>query len=275
MISLGGNSRQSLASLQSALDEKLKGLSPDDCAAISNDLFRALTALNSSVGLRRAFTDPSRDAQSKAVLVNDLFDKSLSKSVLFLLLEAVSQRWSSSADIASALEQLAIEAEATAANGRDSLDRVQDELFIFGRILSENRELRQVLGDRVGSVAGKHELVDSLFGVKAERSTTRLLSQMVNGLAGRSIDFVLDVYRDAVAARRNRLIVLVTTSAALTSVQSEKLKQVMSAQAGQPVHLNFHIDPAVLGGVSIRFADEMVDGTISTRLAEAGRALAV
>jgi len=275
VISLGGNSRQSLASLRSALDEKLKGLSPDDCAAISNDLFRALTALNSSVGLRRAFTDPSRDAQSKAVLVNDLFDKSLSKSVLFLLLEAVSQRWSSSADIASAVEQLAIEAEATAANGRDALDRVQDELFIFGRILGENRELRQVLGDRMGSVAGKHELVDSLFSAKAETSTTRLLSQMVNGLAGRSIDSVLAVYQDGVAARRNRLIVLVTTSAALTAGQSEKLKQVMSAQAGQPVHLNFHIDPAVLGGVSIRFADEMVDGTISTRLAEAGRALAV
>jgi F-type H+-transporting ATPase subunit delta len=275
VISLGGNSRQSLASLRSALDEKLKGLSPDDCAAISNDLFRALTALNSSVGLRRAFTDPSRDAQSKAVLVNDLFDKSLSKSVLFLLLEAVSQRWSSSADIASAVEQLAIEAEATAANGRDALDRVQDELFIFGRILGENRELRQVLGDRMGSVAGKHELVDSLFSAKAETSTTRLLSQMVNGLAGRSIDSVLSVYQDGVAARRNRLIVLVTTSAALTAGQSEKLKQVMSAQAGQPVHLNFHIDPAVLGGVSIRFADEMVDGTISTRLAEAGRALAV
>jgi len=275
VISLGGNSRQSLASLRSALDEKLKGLSPDDCAAISNDLFRALTALNSSVGLRRAFTDPSRDAQSKAVLVNDLFDKSLSKSVLFLLLEAVSQRWSSSADIASAVEQLAIEAEATAANGRDALDRVQDELFIFGRILGENRELRQVLGDRMGSVAGKHELVDSLFSAKAETSTTRLLSQMVNGLAGRSIDSVLAVYQDGVAARRNRLIVLVTTSAALTAGQSEKLKQVMSAQAGQPVHLNFHVDPAVLGGVSIRFADEMVDGTISTRLAEAGRALAV
>ena len=275
MISLGGNSRQSLASLRSALDEKIKGLSPDDCAAISEDLFRALAALNSSVGLRRAFTDPSRDAQSKAVLVNDLFDKSLSKPVLFLLLEAVSQRWSSSADVASAVEQLAIEAEATAANGRDCLDRVQDELFIFGRILGENRELRQTLGDRVGSVTGKRELVESLFGAKADTSTVRLLSQMVNGLAGRSIDFVLDVYRDAVAARRNRLIVLVTTSAALTSVQSEKLKQVMSAQAGQPVHLNFHIDPAVLGGVSIRFADEMVDGTISTRLAEAGRALAV
>jgi len=41
------------------------------------------------------------------------------------------------------------------------------------------------------------------------------------------------------------------------------------------VHLNYQIDPTILGGVSIRFADEMVDGTISTRLADAGRALAI
>ncbi len=275
MISLGGNSRQSLASLRATLDEKLKGLSSKDCAAISDDLFDVLNALNSSVGLRRAFTDPSRDAQSKAVLMNDLFDKSISKPVLSIFLEAISQRWSSSADIASAVEQLAIEAEATAANGLDSLDRVQDEFYIFGRILGESRELRQTLGDRIGSATGKKELIHSLFGVKASASTVRLLSQMVNGLAGRSIDSVLEVYQDAVAARRNRLIVLVTSSAVLSPTQADKLKQIMTAQAGQPVHLNFHIDPAVLGGISIRFADEMVDGTISSRLAEAGRALAV
>jgi F-type H+-transporting ATPase subunit delta len=49
----------------------------------------------------------------------------------------------------------------------------------------------------------------------------------------------------------------------------------MAQQVGQPVHLNFEIDPSVIGGVSVRFADELVDGTISTRLLEAGRALAV
>jgi F-type H+-transporting ATPase subunit delta len=101
------------------------------------------------------------------------------------------------------------------------------------------------------------------------------VTQLVTGLAGRSIDSVLEIYIDAVAARRNRLIVLVSTRTALTATQSEKLTQIMSKQVGQPVHLNFHIDPSVLGGVSVRFADEMVDGTISTRLAEAGRALAV
>jgi F-type H+-transporting ATPase subunit delta len=275
VIKLGGNSRQSLASLRGTLDEKLKGLSSADCTAISKDLFTALGALNSSVGLRRAITDPSRDAQSKSVLVNDLFSSSLSKNVIVILNEAVSLRWSSPVDVASAIEQLAIEAEATAANAEDSLDRVQNELFIFGRTIAANQELRQILGDRLGSVAGKTELIASLLTSRAAVSTVRLVTQLVTGLAGRSIDSVLEIYIDAVAARRNRLIVLVSTRTALTATQSEKLTQIMSKQVGQPVHLNFHIDPSVLGGVSVRFADEMVDGTISTRLAEAGRALAV
>ncbi|NDB37758.1 MAG: F0F1 ATP synthase subunit delta, partial [Actinobacteria bacterium] len=33
--------------------------------------------------------------------------------------------------------------------------------------------------------------------------------------------------------------------------------------------------PKVLGGLSIRFADELIDATIVNRLADAGRALAV
>ena len=38
--------------------------------------------------------------------------------------------------------------------------------------------------------------------------------------------------------------------------------------------MNIQIDPTILGGVSVRFADELVDGSVSNRLADAGRALA-
>jgi F-type H+-transporting ATPase subunit delta len=131
------------------------------------------------------------------------------------------------------------------------------------------------LGDRLGSGVGKSEIISKLLGAKAAPSTVRLLTQLVNGLAGRSIDSVQEIYIDAVAARRNRLNVLVRTRSALSTAQVEKLTRIMTAQVGQPVHLNFDIDPSVIGGVSIRFADEIVDGTISTRLADAGRALAV
>ncbi len=275
MIVLGGNSRQSLASLRGALDEKLKGLSAGDCTAMSSDLFTVLQSLYSSVGLRRALTDPARDAGSKATLVQDLYAQELSSAALNVVIESASLRWSSSMDLASALEQLAIESEATAANANDALDRVQDELFLFRRTLVENQELRFVLGDRTASPVGKSELISNLLGAGADPSTVRLLAHAVAGLAGRSIDSVLEIYSDAVADRRNRLLVLVTTRSELTAAQAASLSQIMTKQVGQPVHLNYQIDPTILGGVSIRFADEMVDGTISTRLADAGRALAI
>jgi len=275
VIELGGNSRQSFAAMRGVLDEKLAGASSEQCTAISAELFTVLYALNSAVGLRRACTDPSRDSASKATLMNDLFGKSVSKVVLDILIEAVALRWSSSLDIASAFEQLAIESEATAANQDHSIDRVQDELFAFAGILSENQELRRVLGAPTGLPEGKVELIRSLIGEKVAPSTLRLLTYMVNDLAGRVIDHVLEIYVQAVAARRNRLIVLVRSRSALSTTQVEKLTALMIEQVGQPVHLNFEIDPAVIGGVSVRFADELVDGTISTRLLEAGRALAV
>ena len=278
MIVLGGNSRQSMASLRGVLDQKLNSLSAHDCTTISQELFSILDTLYYSVSLRRALTDPARDAAAKSLLAQDLFASSISPGALSILIESVALRWSASIDLASAIEQLAIESEATAANAEGSLDRVQDELFVFARTLGESQELRLTLGDRLGSPIGKREMIADLLGAQgaqANPSTIRLISQAVTGLAGRNIDSVLRVYADAVADRRNRLLVLVTTRIALTASQSDQLSQIMTKHVGQPVHLNYQIDPTILGGVSIRFADELVDGTISTRLAEAGRALAV
>ena len=40
------------------------------------------------------------------------------------------------------------------------------------------------------------------------------------------------------------------------------------------ISINIEVDPAVIGGVSVKFADELVDGTVSNRLAGAARAVA-
>ena len=38
--------------------------------------------------------------------------------------------------------------------------------------------------------------------------------------------------------------------------------------------VTIEVDPSVLGGVAIKFADELVDGTVVNRLASAGRSMA-
>jgi len=273
MISIGGSSRQSLAALRVALDSALKGASAGDCSHLSSDLFSALGALESSAGLRRALTDPARDAASKSALVSDLFGKSIKGPALALITTAAGLRWSAPADFADAIEQIAAEAEAAAANAENKLDQVQDELFAFSKSLIENPELRAALTNNGDTLVRKVELVKNIFASKFGTSTIKLVNQIVSGRSGRSIEKVLSAHIHAVTARRNRVNAFVKSSIALTSTQQEKLASSLTKKIGQSVHLNIDIDPTVIGGISVRFGDEVIDGTIKNRLAEASRTL--
>ncbi len=273
MIILGGSSRQSLAGLRLSLDEKLKGLSAADCSAISKDLFAALLAIDSSIGLRRALTDPARDAASKSELIADLFKKSIGEPALALLRAAVSLRWSTPVELADAIEQIAVEAEASAANISDELDRVQSEVFAFSKLLIENPDLRQALSTTSDSTARKQELLKSIFGGKFTSYSNELLAHSVEGRRSRSIEKTISSYSHAVTARRNRVNAHIRASIVLSDAQKKKLTDSLTKQIGQPVHLNIEIDPSVIGGIAIRFGDEVIDGTISKRLAEASQAL--
>ena len=273
MIILGGSSRQSLALLRVDLDEKLKNLTSADCATLSDELFHIWSSLDSSIGLRRALTDPARDATSKSELIANLFGKVLSAKALEIFSKAVSLRWSNPAQLADAIEQIAVEAEAAVANVDDKLDLVLSEIFNFSKIILENPELRLALINRADSVERKQELLKSIFGQKFTSSSQRLLSKSVEGRGNRGIEKSISAYSNALTARRNRVNAHIKSSIALSDGQAKKLADSLTMKIGQPVHLNIEIDPSVLGGISIRFGDEVIDGTISNRLAEASRAL--
>ena len=61
---------------------------------------------------------------------------------------------------------------------------------------------------------------------------------------------------------------------ALTDQQRSRLAAALAAAYGHQVHLNVVLDPRVAGGMTVRVGDELIDGSVATRLAEAGRRLA-
>ena len=275
MILMGGSSRQSLVALRETLDKTISGLSSEDCAAIANDLFVGLTAIDSSVGLRRALTDPARDADSKSALLSDLFGSKIGAKAQSLLAATVALRWSTSLQMIDAIEHIAVEAQASAANIAGDLDRVHNEIFFFNRTLVENPDLRQAFNTRADSTEHKNELLATIFASKFSPFTIRLLSHAFAGLRGRHIERTVVAYSHAVTERLNRVNAHVRTAVPLTDAQKSKLTAALTKHIGQQVHLNVELDPTLLGGVSIRFEDEIIDGSIVNRLAEAGRALAV
>jgi F-type H+-transporting ATPase subunit delta len=271
-IHLGGSSRQSLVAARTALDAAIKGASAASASELSSHLFFAADVFAGNTSLRRAITDPSRDKAAKAALVKDLFGKSTGALAVSLMSEVSALRWSATKDAIHVIEQLAIEAEASAANISNELDRVEDEFFETSRLVADNFELRKALVS-VGSTDAKSALIAEVLGKKASSSTVKLASALVSHLRGRSIEAAFADYLFGLANRRNRLIAVVRTASALTDAQATRLATVLEKKVGQPIRINVQIDPTILGGVSIKFADELVDGSVVNRLANAGRAL--
>jgi len=272
-IHLGGSSRNSLAATREVLDKTLNGLSGDAASALSADLFAVVNALGQNVALRRAITDPSRHAEEKEALLKQLFGSRISDSALAIANAAVTKRWSSPADLLISVEQIAIQAEAGAANSRGELDKLEEEIFAFGRALIVNQDLRNALNGNPDAVAEKNALVNNVLK-NATSSTKVLVSQIVNGLWGRSIENALSDIAHATAEHRSLVVAHVQSAIDLTADQKAKLASALSKQVGQAVRVNVETNPNVLGGVSIRFRDELIDGTVISRMAEASQALA-
>jgi len=268
----GGSSRESLRASRAMLDAAVKGMSPETASQLCSELFSCAEVLTGSIALRRAITDPSRDSAAKVALVTEIFGKSLDAKALEIITNIASLRWSSSGDLVPVVEQLAIEAQGSAANLAGELDRVEDEFFAVSQAISGSFELRKALTTS-GASEIKTSLVVELLGKTYTQSTVTLVSHLVNNLRGRSIEAAFEDYFFALAARRNRLIAHVQVAVGLNDAQRNRLVTLLSAQVGQPVRVNVEVVSSVVGGVSVRFGDEIIDGTISNRIAGAGRAL--
>ncbi len=272
-IHLGGSSRQSLVTARAKLDAAVKGASAASASELSTQLFFAADVLSKNTSLRRAFADPSREAASKGVLVKDLFGKTLSAPALEILTDVSALRWSSAGDLVHVVEQLAIEAEASAANINNELDRVEDEFFETSHLVVDNFELRKALVG-TGTPEAKSALISEVLAKKASPSTVKLAVALVTSLRGRSIEAAFADYLFGLANRRNRLIAVIRVASEISDAQKSRLAAAIEKQVGQPIRVNLEVDSSILGGVSVKFADELVDGSVSNRLASAGRALA-
>jgi F-type H+-transporting ATPase subunit delta len=266
-------SRVSLAAARERFDTLVDSTAVNT-AALSDDLFGVAGLLDGELGLRRALSEPASSADAKIGLLTSLLGEQVSPVTLDLLSGLVRTRWSSPQDLVDAVEILAVQAEVVAAEQAGRLDEVEDELFRFGRILEGEYALRAALADRTLPVERKRELLDSLLRAHATDSTRRLLVRLVTLPRGRTLEAGLEEYAKIAADRRSRLVARVRAAAPLTEEQKSRLASALAHTYGRQVHLNVDIDPTVIGGLSVAIGDEIIDGTIASRIDDARRRMA-
>lgn len=268
--------RGASADAYAALGERLEAVTGDASAAarVGEDLFALSAVLRGEPALRRVATDPSIAAQAKARLVHQLFDGRASAVAVDLLAAGSARRWTATRDLADSLESLGVVAVVRSAS-RDpgGAERLSDELFEVGRVVAGHPDLRDALSDPARSREDKRGLVRGLLEGKALPATIALVEQALAGTY-RTVGVALAEYQRAAAEVHGRGVATVRVARPLAEPDRRRLVEALSRQYDRPVHLNVVVDPSVIGGARVEIGDDVIDGTVSSRLDQARRRLA-
>jgi F-type H+-transporting ATPase subunit delta len=246
-----------------AAKDRLAALGSRADLATGEELFAAGRIIGDSSHLLGALSDPGAESSAKTALVEKLFAPAYSGAVVELLASIAGSRWSSHSDLLAGIEEIGIRAVAKSAPATAAVDA---ELFEFARAVSSNAELELALGSKLGSTDQKRALVERLLGGRASEPTVAIVRQLVTQPRGRRIGELLRFASSVVADEASSVVATVTAARPLTGAQITRLERTLANQYSRTVLVNQVIDPAVVGGVRIQLGDDVIDGSVSTRL---------
>ncbi len=263
---MGSATREALAASRAALAELGTAELP-----VAEGLLAAGRVIGESAHLRSALIDPEADVSQKRGLVQAVFGSQVPAAAVSLLITAASSRWSSGDDFLEGIEELGYRVAAeSAADGVD----IDAELFAFERAVSSDAELELALGSKLSPAEAKTKIVDRLLDGKAAPQTVAIVGHLVQQPRGRRIGELLRHAASIVADQRGFDIATVTTAAPLTAAQISRLEQRLAAQSGRRVRFDAIVDPALLGGVRVQIGDDVIDGSVASRLSSLRQKLA-
>lgn len=269
---MAGVSTESLSKVEEVL-EAHASLQP---LKLAGELFALVDVLDHNGTLRRAVTDSSRDAAARQGIVNSVFDGKISSQAMAVLTSAVAQRWSEDSDLSDALERaavLAVIASAQSRGGVDALDEVLNELLTFVRTVDSNAQAQEALSDHQASKEAKKKLAVALGGPATTAEGVLLLERVGSNPRGLHAARAADEFAEIIVKRQNRYIARVTSAINLSQAQLERLGRALNAVYGRELKLDVSVDPAVLGGLRVQVGDEVIDGTVETRMSDLSRSI--
>jgi F-type H+-transporting ATPase subunit delta len=243
-------------------------------ATTADEILSVARLLRGEPRLRRALTDPSRSNDDRANLFRSLVAGKVGTTAAEAVASLVAGRFSRPVDLLDATERLGVDTVLASVEKAGELAEVEDELFRFGQVVSGDSELAVTLSDPGATIDRRVKLVQDLLKGKVRAGTGRLVEVALEGFGGRSFESSLGRLVELTAAKRDREVAYVKVAKLLNDTEEQQLAAKLSDIYGRQVSLKVDVDPAIIGGVSVRVGSDLYDGTILRRLNEARQAFA-
>lgn len=275
----GSDLRSASRDAQAAVVERFTtmagSLSGEQLATVSDELVAVAELLENEPILARHLAEATGEAQAKKQLLQRLLSGKVGPSTLDVLDTAVSARWSTTGDFVAAVQHASRLAQLARAERAGQAEEVAEQLFRFSRLLDAQPRLNTLLGDYSKPAAERITLLRDVLGRASGTNPTAaaLLEQTVRLLRGERTDEAVQGLAELAIAQRGEVVAEVNAAAELTDAQRTRLTELLTRIYHHPVSVQLNIDPAVLGGLSVAVGDEVIDGTLSSRLAAAATRL--
>jgi F-type H+-transporting ATPase subunit delta len=147
------------------------------------------------------------------------------------------------------------------------VDAVGRSLDVLGQALLDSKDFAELitspLVDR--DQAGKaFAALAPQFGL--DPITTNFLGVLARNGRKRELRSIIRAFRRIAADHRGEVTAEVSTAHPLQDDQVAALKQQLRARAGREVTLELAVDPAILGGITVKLGSQMIDASIRTKL---------
>ena len=144
--------------------------------------------------------------------------------------------------------------------------QIEDEIYRFSQVLQSSEELKSTLSDASIPSARRQQIVEDLLDGQATQTTVALVSMIVAAGMGSDIKAIADRVVGLGAESRDKAVAEVYSVVDLSSDQQQRLAAALKSATGKDVEMKVIIDESVMGGLLVQIEDEVIDGTVRTRL---------
>jgi len=252
---MGAQTTQSLVEARSSLEGYAA------TSELASSLFAAALGLSGSKALRGALADSSVDQKALQALAASAF-ASLSTDAKKLIGSLVSLPWSAPEDLQAALEELGIRMFAQVAGESDLVG----ELLAIQALIHSDPEVELAVGSKRASGEAKAALVSALVGGKVSAEAEAIVRHLVSDSRGRRIGRMLSDAAEIVADQGGKGLAVVTVATSLSAAQQAHIEKLLEEKYRRPHYIAQRVDDSVVGGARIRVGDDVIDGSVATRL---------
>lgn len=154
------------------------------------------------------------------------------------------------------------------AEEKGKIEEYLKELRFVCKLINENQDFHEVIKHPQVNTAKKKEIFNNIFRGRIEEGLLSFLLILIEKDRILYINEKLNEMEKIYLDRKNTVKAVVTTAIPMLDEEKKALKEKLEKQYNKIIIMENIVDHEILGGVYVRVGNDVIDGTVKSKLME-------